>query len=70
VAVTTHGSSKIINSLQGEPGKRIISRSIRVMCNTWCRARWIAFYGLDKSTQKQRQKHLDTVGKRVVHALR
>ena len=70
VAVTTHGSSKVINSLQGEPGKRIISRSIRVMCNTWCRARWIAFYGLDNSTQKQRQKHLDTVGKRVVHALR
>ena len=70
VAVTTHGSSKVVNSLQGEPGKRIISRSIRVMCNTWCRARWIAFYGLDKSTQKQRQKHLDTVGKRVVHALR
>ncbi len=70
VAVTTHGSSKVINSLQGEPGKRIISRSIRVMCNRWCRARWIAFYGLDKSTQKQRQKHLDTVGKRVVHALR
>ena len=70
VAVTTHGSSKVVNSLQGEPGKRIISRSIRVMCNTWCRARWIAFYGLDKSTQKQRQKHLDTVGKRVIHALR
>ena len=26
VAVTTHGSSKFINALQGEPGKRIISR--------------------------------------------
>ncbi|MFZ9717695.1 MAG: NAD(P)H-dependent oxidoreductase, partial [Ilumatobacteraceae bacterium] len=35
VAVTTHGSSKFINALQGEPGKRIISRSIRLMCNRW-----------------------------------
>ena len=70
VAVTTHGSSKLVNALQGEPGKRIISRSIRLMCNRWCRARWIAFYGLDKSTQEQREKHLDTVGHRVVRALR
>jgi putative NADPH-quinone reductase len=70
VAVTTHGSSKFVNALQGEPGKRIITRSIRVMCNRWCRARWIAQYGLDKSTAQDRQHHLETVGQRVVHALR
>ena len=70
VAVTTHGSSKFINALQGEPGKRTISRSIRVMCNKFCRARWIALYGLDKSTHEQRQKHLATIGQRVVRALR
>ena len=70
VAVTTHGSSKFVNALQGEPGKRIITRSIRVMCNRWCRARWIACYGLDKSTAQDRQHHLETVGQRVVHALR
>jgi len=70
VAVTTHGSSKFVNALQGEPGKRIITRSIRVMCNRWCRARWIAHYGLDKSTAQDRQHHLETVGQRVVNALR
>jgi len=70
VAVTTHGSSKFLNALQGEPGKRTISRSIRVMCNTFCRARWIAYYGLDKSTAQDRQRHLETVGQRVVRALR
>lgn len=70
VAVTTHGSSKFLNALQGEPGKRTISRSIRVMCNTFCRARWIAYYGLDKSTVQDRQRHLETVGQRVVRALR
>jgi len=56
--------------LQGEPGKRIISRSIRVMCNKFCRARWISLYGLDKSTPEKRKHHLDTVGRRVVQALR
>jgi putative NADPH-quinone reductase len=70
VAVTTHGSSKLVNALQGEPGKRITSRSIRVMCNKFCRARWISLYGLDKSTPKKRKQHLDAVGRRVVHALR
>jgi len=70
VAVTTHGSSKIVNALQGEPGKRTITRSIRVMCNRWCRARWIALYRLDKSTAESRAKHLHRVGQRVVRALR
>ena len=70
VAVTTHGSSKVVNALQGESGKRTISRSIRLMCNRWCRARWIALYGLDKSKLEDRQKHLATIGQRVARALR
>ena len=70
VAVTTHGSSKFVNALQGEPGKRTISRSIRLMCNRWCRARWIALYCLDKSKLEDRQKHLATIGQRVARALR
>ena len=70
VAVTTHGSSKFVNALQGEPGKRTISRSIRLMCNRWCRTRWIALYGLDKSALEDRRKHLATIGQRVARALR
>ena len=70
VAVTTHGSSKFVNALQGEPGKRIVSRSIRVMCNKFCRARWIGLYGIDTSTLEQRKKHLATIGQRVARALR
>ncbi|MFM7828676.1 MAG: NAD(P)H-dependent oxidoreductase [Actinomycetota bacterium] len=70
VAVTTHGSSKIVNALQGEPGKRTITRSIRVMCNRWCRARWVALYGLDKSTAESRARYLNRVGQRVARALR
>lgn len=70
VAVTTHGSPKWINALEGESGKRTITRSIRLMCNRWCRARWIAFYGMDRASPKRRTSHLQTVGGRVVRALR
>ncbi len=30
VAVTTHGSSKLVNAVQGEAGKRTLTRSLRV----------------------------------------
>ena len=70
VAVTTHGSPKWMNMLEGESGKRTISRSLRLMCNRWCRARWIAFYGMDRASQKRRTSHLQTVGGRVVRSLR
>ena len=70
VAVTTHGSPKWMNILEGESGKRTISRSLRLMCSRWCRARWIAFYGMDHASLKRRTAHLQTVGGRVVRALR
>ncbi|MFM9119769.1 MAG: flavodoxin family protein, partial [Acidimicrobiaceae bacterium] len=61
---------KFVNAMQGEPGKRVISRSIRLMCNRRCRTRWIALYGLDNSTLAGREKHLATIGQRVARALR
>lgn len=66
VAVTTHGSSKTINSLQGEPGKRVVTRTLRSICHPWARARWIARYGIDTTTPAERAAFLD----KVTHALR
>ena len=37
VVVTTHGSPKLINALEGESGKRTVTRSIRAMCSRRCR---------------------------------
>ena len=48
VVVTTHGSSKFINSLQGEPGKRVAFRSIRLMCRHTVRTHWLALYRMDR----------------------
>ncbi len=65
VAVTTHGSSKIVNSLQGESGKRIMTRAVRTMCHRFCRTEWIALYGVDRCTDAQRRSFLDRVERRL-----
>ena len=66
IAVTTHGSSKWVNMLQGEPGKRTLFRSIRLMMGVRARSTWIGVYGLDTMTdESQRTKRLNSVRKRV-----
>lgn len=61
IAVTTHGSSKWVNGVQGESGKRIMTRSIRTMCHPLCRTSWIALYGVDRRTDVQFSAFLDRV---------
>jgi putative NADPH-quinone reductase len=61
VAVTTHGSSKLINALQGESGKRTVTRSIRAMCSKRTRTTWCALYGLDTVDEAKRVAFLDRV---------
>lgn len=61
VAVTTHGSSKAVNSLQGEGGKRVVSRSLRVLCHRFARTRWIALYAVDRASDERRRAFLDRV---------
>ena len=61
VVVTTHGSPKWINALEGESGKRTITRSIRAMCAKRVRTTWCAVYGLDTSTERRRADFLARV---------
>lgn len=64
-AITTHGSPKRINLLEGQAGKRIISRTLRALCNPFTRVLWLPMYGLDASTDAQRQAFLENVEKRL-----
>ncbi|HUF84394.1 MAG TPA: NAD(P)H-dependent oxidoreductase [Acidimicrobiia bacterium] len=59
--VTTHGSSKFVNALEGESGKRTAFRSIRAVCSRRARTSWIAIYGLDRTDNAARVAWLDEV---------
>lgn len=63
VVITSHGSSKLVNSLEGEGGKRIVNRSLRMLCSKKARTRWIALYNIDTSSDAKRTAHLDRVEK-------
>jgi putative NADPH-quinone reductase len=61
VVVTTHGSSKLINALQGEAGKRTVTRSIRAMCSRRVRTTWCARYAIDTCDATKRHSFLERV---------
>jgi len=58
IAVTTHGSAKYINALEGEGGKRTLTRSLRAMCHPLCRVDWVALYGVDRCSDAKRRSFL------------
>lgn len=63
--VTTHGGSKFMNSLGGEPGRRMVRRRIRSLCSRSCHPRWVALYGNDFCTPAKRLEFLETVERRL-----
>lgn len=65
VAVTTHGSSKLINAIEGESGKRTLTRSLRAMCHPLARTTWLAMYGVDNASEADRLAFLDRVERRI-----
>lgn len=65
VAITSHGSSKFINVIEGETGRRVVSRAVRVLCHRFARTTWLALYNIDRSTQADREAFLDRVDKRM-----
>ncbi len=48
--VTTHGSPRWVNALQGNPGRLRVNRTLRVLCHWRCRTRLTAIYSLDNQT--------------------
>jgi NAD(P)H dehydrogenase (quinone) len=59
--VTSHGSTKWVNALEGEGGKRVVARALRVLCNRRCRTRWLALYNIDRTSLAKRQAFLERV---------
>ncbi|MEP7203358.1 MAG: NAD(P)H-dependent oxidoreductase [Ilumatobacteraceae bacterium] len=65
VIITSHGSSKLINLAEGETGRRVIGRAVRVLCHRFARTTWLAMYNLDRSSQSEREAFLDRVEQRI-----
>lgn len=53
-AVTTHGSSRLVNRLEGEAGRLLLTRSLPGACHPRCRVTWHAVYGLDRAPDRRR----------------
>jgi NAD(P)H dehydrogenase (quinone) len=65
VVVTTHGSSKLVNALQGEAGKHFVGRLVRSLVSRRARVRWIAQYDMDRSTPEVREAFLHRVAEEL-----
>lgn len=69
VVVTSHGSPKRLNAVQGESGKRFVKRALRASVNRRCRMHWIALYGIDRDNARARARFLDRVSRRIARTV-
>ena len=69
VVVTSHGSSWWVNALEGQVGRLLVHRSLRVLCHPRARRRWVAIYGMDRDDQAGRERFVARV-ERVMRGLR
>lgn len=56
--ITTHGSSKLINMLQGEPGLQLWKRTVLALCAPGATFGWMALYKLDRNDAAERDDFL------------
>jgi NAD(P)H dehydrogenase (quinone) len=59
--VTTHGSTRLTNRVQGEGGLRFVRRAVRLSASPLLRTKWVAFYGNDRADDAARAAFLDRV---------
>ena len=65
VAITSHGSSKLTNALEGEVGKRVVTRTLRSLCHPLTRTTWLAVYGIDTARDEERRRFLEKVERKL-----
>ena len=63
--VTTHGSPRWVNILQGEPGRLVTMRGVAARVHPFARRRWIALYGLDQDNAAVRERFAAHVAARM-----
>jgi len=61
VSVTSHGSSRLINRIQGESGRQLVKRTLLPLCSREARHHWISLYKLDRLDPAELAAFLDRV---------
>lgn len=65
VVVTTYGSPRWVNALQGEPGRLLLRRGLRTLLHRRARTIWLGLYRMDTNTVEDRSRFLDEVAQRL-----
>lgn len=63
--VTSHGSSRLINTVQGEPGRNLWRRSVLPLCAPGAVFDWVALYKIDRLDEQQRRNFIDRVHSKI-----
>jgi hypothetical protein len=58
---TSHGSSKFVNSLQGEPGLQLWKRTILPLCASGATLHWQSLYKIDRATDADRTAFVNSL---------
>lgn len=66
--VTTHGSSRWVNFVQGQAGRHILDRSLKSLCPDDSKFRWIALYKIDRLSDSQRRNFLKKTARKLSQA--
>lgn len=61
VAVTSLGSSRLLNRIQGEWGRANLDRRVRAACAPGATFRWLPLYKIDRQPAERISAHLDRV---------
>jgi len=56
VAVTVHETSRVRIGVRGDPGRRTIMRTVRLLCHPLARRHWIAIYGPALAEEEARRR--------------
>ena len=61
LSITTHGSSKFINLLQGEWGRSYTKNQIAKICDNSVQLKWTSLYKIDRCTDEELKNYLAKV---------
>lgn len=59
--VTSHGSTRKVNFIQGNSGRIRVNRTLRILCAKNCRTTWTAIYDIDNKTRTDISQWLEQV---------